>query len=414
MTIRKSMFIAFAILFAFFLLMIVLVSLLLNQHNKLLQMQERQYNSYKLADELRQTSDDLTRMVRTYVVTGDPIYEKYFHDILAIRNGEIPRPENYNDIFWDYVVANQHEISRSGPGKSIISMMEELGFSQQELNKLAEAKKQSDDLVNMEIVAMAAVKGKFQDKDGTFSITGEPDMELARRLVFGDDYHKEKSRIMQPISEFTQMLEVRIANERNNFNRQQSHIMLVAIVLTFVVFTFSILAFIFFKRRILDFLKSMRDGTLQVRSGNYSRRVDVAFRNEIGLLAEDFNAMVEDIENQNRLKTGLHRLSASMHGEQGIANLGDNILRSIVTFLNLPLGAVYVLNADNLLQRISSYGYPEGKDIPESFAIGSGLVGQAASQREPIIIDRIPEYARITFGFGEAAPHSILVFPLYQ
>ena len=29
--------------------------------------------SFLLADELRQSSDDLTRMVRTYVVTGDPI-----------------------------------------------------------------------------------------------------------------------------------------------------------------------------------------------------------------------------------------------------------------------------------------------------------------------------------------------------
>ncbi|MCP4271985.1 MAG: response regulator [Gammaproteobacteria bacterium] len=120
----------------------------------------------------------------------------------------------------------------------------------------------------------------------------------------------------------------------------------------------------------------------------------------------------QEIEAQNRLKTGLHKLSVSMHGEQEIAKLGDNILRSIVTFLDLPLGAVYVLNSDNLLKRVSSYGYPEGKDIPESFAIGSGLVGQAASQREPITIDRIPEYARITFGFGEAAPHSILVCPL--
>jgi CHASE3 domain sensor protein len=81
MTIRKSIFIVFATLFAFFLLMIVLVGLLLNQRSKLLLMQERQYNSYKLAEELHQTSDELTRMVRTYVVTGNPIYEKYFHDI---------------------------------------------------------------------------------------------------------------------------------------------------------------------------------------------------------------------------------------------------------------------------------------------------------------------------------------------
>ncbi len=120
----------------------------------------------------------------------------------------------------------------------------------------------------------------------------------------------------------------------------------------------------------------------------------------------------QEIEKQNRLKTGLHQLSTSMHGEQEITILGDNIIKSIVTFLNLPLGAVYILNSDNLLQRVSSYGYPEGNDIPESFAIGSGLVGQAASQREPITVDRIPEYARITFGFGQTAPRSILVYPL--
>ena len=34
--------------------------------------------SYQLADQLRQSSDDLTRMVRTYVVTGAPIYKRHY------------------------------------------------------------------------------------------------------------------------------------------------------------------------------------------------------------------------------------------------------------------------------------------------------------------------------------------------
>ena len=46
------------------------------------------YASYLLADELRQSSDDLTRLARTYVVTGDPAYETQYMDILAIRNGQ--------------------------------------------------------------------------------------------------------------------------------------------------------------------------------------------------------------------------------------------------------------------------------------------------------------------------------------
>ena len=58
---------------------------------------------FKLADELRQSSDDLTRMARTYVVTGDVRYEEYFNRILEIRNGEAPRPENHGGMYWDFV-----------------------------------------------------------------------------------------------------------------------------------------------------------------------------------------------------------------------------------------------------------------------------------------------------------------------
>ncbi len=36
---------------------------------------ELRLNSYKLAGELRQSSDDLTRMVRTYAVTGNILYK---------------------------------------------------------------------------------------------------------------------------------------------------------------------------------------------------------------------------------------------------------------------------------------------------------------------------------------------------
>ncbi|VEF25564.1 Uncharacterised protein [Shewanella baltica] len=36
------------------------------------------YQSYQVADELRQSSDDLTRLARTYAVTGDEKYENVY------------------------------------------------------------------------------------------------------------------------------------------------------------------------------------------------------------------------------------------------------------------------------------------------------------------------------------------------
>jgi hypothetical protein len=68
---------------------------------------EARFESMQLADELRQSSDDLTRMARTYVVTGDPSYKKYYQAILDIRDGKLPRPMAYQDIYWDRVVADK-------------------------------------------------------------------------------------------------------------------------------------------------------------------------------------------------------------------------------------------------------------------------------------------------------------------
>ncbi len=55
------------------------------------QANERRLQSLLLANELRQSSDDLTRMARTFVVTGDPSYQQHYQDILDIRNGKTRR-----------------------------------------------------------------------------------------------------------------------------------------------------------------------------------------------------------------------------------------------------------------------------------------------------------------------------------
>ena len=49
----------------------------------------RRFESISLADELRQSSDDLTRFARMYVQTGDDRFVEYFDRVLAIRNGEL-------------------------------------------------------------------------------------------------------------------------------------------------------------------------------------------------------------------------------------------------------------------------------------------------------------------------------------
>lgn len=84
----------------------IFVAVVINKYQKatieLEDAYQMQYKSLILAQELRQSSDDLTRMARTYVVTGNPMFEEQFKTVFDIRNGEKPRPKRYNGIFWDF------------------------------------------------------------------------------------------------------------------------------------------------------------------------------------------------------------------------------------------------------------------------------------------------------------------------
>ena len=202
---------------------------------------ERRYRSYKLADELRQTSDDLTRMARTYVVTGDPCYEKQFWEILAIRNGEAPRPPNYQGIYWDLVRCTGTYTRPDGERASLESLMVREGFTALEFAKLRQAQERSDTLVGLERVAMNAMKGLFDDGTGAFAITKPPDPTLAKTILHGTRYHDAKLAIMSPIAEFFDMIEARTTAHVHVLRERTQWLMQVVLVLLAVTLGITLL-----------------------------------------------------------------------------------------------------------------------------------------------------------------------------
>ncbi|HEY2824241.1 MAG TPA: hypothetical protein VGI83_01725, partial [Gemmatimonadales bacterium] len=101
MTIRRLMQTVFALLATFAVITAGLIGWATVNRARLVRLQEQRFRAYQLADELRHSSDDLTRFARTYVVTADPKYEGYYRDVLGIRDGTQPRPENYQHVYWD-------------------------------------------------------------------------------------------------------------------------------------------------------------------------------------------------------------------------------------------------------------------------------------------------------------------------
>jgi len=167
------------------------------------------YASFLLADELRQSSDDLTRLARTYVATGDAKWERQYFEILDIRNGKLPRPQHYERIYWDFRAADQTPAGGAEAAVPLQELMKQAGFSEAEFAQLRQAQANSDGLVSTETVAMNLVKGRFADGAGGFSKSGEPDPATALKMMHDAAYHAEKAKIMGPVAAFQRLLDER-------------------------------------------------------------------------------------------------------------------------------------------------------------------------------------------------------------
>ena len=247
------------------------------------------YRSYLLADELRQSSDDLTRLVRTYAVTGDAKYEKQYFDILDIRNGKKPRPEHYERIYWDFVAAGIDKPQPDGATASLQALMKEAGFSEQEFAKLEEAQNNSDALVKNETIAMNAVKGLFDDGTGQFTKKGDPDLELARKLTHDENYHKYKAQIMKPVDEFLELLDKRTSAAVEQAKQAKTRMQYWVTGLVLFSIAFLVVALLTVYRRIIAALGGepavASEVVKQVAAGDLSVEIPVANTDSTSLLA---------------------------------------------------------------------------------------------------------------------------------
>ncbi len=210
LSIRRTVTVLMLVLVVAFFANIGSFLLLSGARNALVQTHVAHYEAYLLADELRQSSDDLTRLARTYVVTGDAKYEAQYWDVLAIRNGEKPRPTAYHRIYWDFVAASGKKPRGDGETIPLQTLMKQAGFTEAEFGKLKQAQANSDGLVKLETKAMNAVKGLFEDGSGKYTVKKEKDFALATTIMHSEEYHKFKADIMTPVDEFYVLLEQRL------------------------------------------------------------------------------------------------------------------------------------------------------------------------------------------------------------
>ena len=166
----------------------------------------------ELAAQLRNSSEDLTRMARSFVQTLNPEYLRQYQAVLDIRAGRIARPERYHDIYWKLVDPENPQKPRPDTNERIplIDLLKRAGFTEQELALVLDSEKQSDALAVRELEAMNMAQGRYLDDQGTYTRQDAPDRERATKMLYDATYERGVRAVFAPLQKFYELVEARL------------------------------------------------------------------------------------------------------------------------------------------------------------------------------------------------------------
>lgn len=289
--------------------------------------EQSRMTSFRLADQMRQTSNDLTRMVRLYVSTGQRRYRDYYDQILAIRAGRARRPLRYDSSFWDRVLARGPDGIETGPPVSLSALMRRAHFSDEEFRALGASLAASDALAVTEKDVMERVQPRIErGVDGTYTL----DVADQYRRLIDDGYHVMKDRIMEAIERFTTVVDRRTGARADALQARTNRLLVAqGLLLALLVLTFAfVLAYS--ARAVVRPLGRLTAVARRIRRGDWSQRATPAGVRELRELASDFDEMADAVQ---RDLAGRRRAEQEAREAQGrLRTIADRVPGAVFQF----------------------------------------------------------------------------------
>ena len=272
-TLKRSFLFFFIVLAVLSTLMFFALQMISAAQAEIERASDSRYESYLLANEVRQNSQGLTSAVRSYVVTADPRYEKQYWKIIDIANGKAPRADG-----------------RTVP---LQELMKRAGFTKEEFGKLSAAQALSTSLVKTEDVAMHAVKGEYEETPGSGKFTKKdaPNLDMARKLVHDDVYEKSAAAITKPIDEFVKLMDSRTGGEQEKAKANGARAYIVGVVMLGLMLTMSVAVlyalFVLIRKQLDHGLQAAQ----KLATGDLTAELKVERDDEIGRLMAAINGI---------------------------------------------------------------------------------------------------------------------------
>jgi HAMP domain-containing protein/signal transduction histidine kinase/CheY-like chemotaxis protein len=170
-------------------------------------------------------------------------------------------------------------------------------------------------------------------------------------------------------------------------------------------------------------VRAIADVATAVTKGDLTRYIQVDASGEVADLKNYINAMIGNLREtternteQDWLKTNLAKFSRMMQGQRDLSTVAQMLLSELAPLVAARQGVMYALSeaqSKPRLKQIAAYADAAGDRGPREYAIGEGMIGQCAQERQALILSDIPAGAiRISTGLIDLAPRTVVVLPV--
>jgi CheY-like chemotaxis protein/signal transduction histidine kinase len=124
-------------------------------------------------------------------------------------------------------------------------------------------------------------------------------------------------------------------------------------------------------------------------------------------------------QEQDWLKTNLAKFTRMLQGQRDLVTVGKMLLSELSPLVEAQQGTIYQMErseagdstSPKMLRRLAAYA--QRPDQPDQIPLGVGLIGQAAAEKQRILLaDVPPNYTVIHSSLGAAPPKNVIVLPV--
>ena len=172
-------------------------------------------------------------------------------------------------------------------------------------------------------------------------------------------------------------------------------------------------------------VRNIADVASAVTKGDLTQMIRVEAKGEVEELKDTINQMIANLkettlrnQEQDWLKSNLAKFTQMLQGQKDLNTVTRRILSELAQVVNAQKGMFYILEQDEnfknqKLNLFAAYAFGDEVKMSKEFALGEGLVGQCAVEKERILLTNVPKnYIKISSGLGKAAPVNLIVLPV--